>query len=122
MLTGDNRTTADAVAAQLGIDEVEADVLPEQKARIVKRLRAKAASSRWPATASTTRRRWPRPTSASPWAPAPTWRSQSAGVTLVKGDLAGIARARALSRATMRNTILVADCRLVEICSTWRPG
>ena len=78
MLTGDNRTTAKAVARRLGIDEVEAEVLPDQKSAVVQRLQgARAAWSRWPATASTTRRRSPRPTSASPWAPAPTspWRA-----------------------------------------------
>ena len=72
MMTGDNRTTALAVARKLGIDEVEADVLPQDKARVVERLRARAASWPWPATASTTRPRWRRPTSASPWAPART--------------------------------------------------
>ena len=64
--------------AQLGIDEVEAEVLPDgQGARGRAAAPARAASWRWPATASTTRRRWPRPTSASPWAPAPTspWRA-----------------------------------------------
>ena len=78
MLTGDSRTTAEAVARKLGIDEVVAEVLPDQKAEVVKRLPgARAASSRWPATASTTRRRWRRRRSASPWAPAPTsrWRA-----------------------------------------------
>ena len=65
--------------------------------------RRRAARSRWPATASTTPRRWRRPTSASPWAPAPTWRSRAPGFTLVKGDLDGIVRARRLSLATMRN-------------------
>ena len=65
--------------------------------------RPRAASSPWPATASTMRLRLPRPTWASPWAPAPTSRWRAPGVTLVKGDLRGIVRARRLSRATMAN-------------------
>ena len=78
-------------------------MLPEQKATVVKRLQDEGRSSPWRATASTTPRRWRRPTSASPWARAPTWRCESAGITLVKGDLRGIVRARRLSQATMRN-------------------
>ena len=79
MLTGDNLTTARAVAKTLGIEEIEAGILPERKSEAVQRLRSKAAASRWSATASTTRRRWPRPTSASPWAAAPMWRSRAPG-------------------------------------------
>ena len=90
--------------AQLGIDEVDAEVLPEQKARRRRAAAgARAASSRWPATASTTRRRWRRPTSASRWAPAPTSRWRAPASRWCKGDLRGIVRARRLSRATMRN-------------------
>jgi cation transport ATPase len=77
MLTGDNRTTAEAVARRLGIDEVEAEVLPEQKSAVVRGCRGRAAWWRWPATASTTRRPWPPRTSGSRWAPAPTWRSRA---------------------------------------------
>ena len=78
MLTGDNRVTAEAVARRLGIDRVEAEVLPDHKSDVVKRLRAaRAASSPWPATASTTHPPWPPPTSASRWAPAPTWPSRA---------------------------------------------
>jgi len=54
MLTGDSRATADAVAAKLGIDDVVAEVLPEQKAAAVKKFQAEAGSSAWRATASTT--------------------------------------------------------------------
>ena len=70
MLTGDNRTTAEAVARRLGIDEVEADVLPDRKSEVVQRLRKRAVSSRWRVTASTMRRPSRLPTSASPWGPA----------------------------------------------------
>jgi Cu+-exporting ATPase len=103
MLTGDNRTTAEAVARKLGIDEVEAEVLPDRKSEVVQRLARQGRSWRWPATASTMRRRSPPPTSASPWAPAPTSRSKAPASALLKGDLTGIARARRLSQATMRN-------------------
>ena len=77
MLTGDSRVTAEAVARRLGIDEVHAEVLPQHKAEVVRELQGRpGASSRWPATGSTTRRRWRRPTSGSRWAPGPTsrWR------------------------------------------------
>ena len=74
MATGDNETTAKAVAAELGIDEVAPGCGRRTSCALIERLAgARAASWRWPATASTTRRRWPAPMSASPWAPAPTW-------------------------------------------------
>ena len=103
MLTGDSRTTAEAVARRLGIDEVVAEVLPDQKARWCATCSGSATSWRWPATGSTTRRHWPRRISASPWAPAPTSPWRAPALTLVKGDLHGIVRARRLSRAIMRN-------------------
>jgi Cu+-exporting ATPase len=79
MLTGDSRTTAEAVAAKLGIQELEAEVLPAQKSEVVKRLQAEAGSSRWRGTGSTTRRPWPRPRSGSRWVPGPTsrWRARA---------------------------------------------
>ena len=103
MLTGDNRTTAEAVARQLGIEDVEADVLPEDKNRIVRKLRA---DGKIVAMAGDGVNDAPALAEADVGIAMGTGTEvaiQSAGVTLVKGDLAGIARARALSRATMSN-------------------
>jgi Cu+-exporting ATPase len=103
MLTGDNRTTAAAVAARLGITEIEAEVLPEEKHRIVRRLRA---AGRVVAMAGDGINDAPALAEADVGIAMGTGTDvamQSAGITLVKGDLAGIVRARVLSRATMRN-------------------
>jgi Cu+-exporting ATPase len=103
MLTGDNRTTAEAVGRQLGIEDIEADVLPEDKNRIVRKLRA---DGKVVAMAGDGVNDAPALAEADVGIAMGTGTEvaiQSAGVTLVKGDLAGIARARALSRATMRN-------------------
>ena len=103
MLTGDNKTTAEAVARKLGIKEVEADVLPEDKNRIVKKL---SAEGRIVAMAGDGVNDAPALAEASVGIAMGTGTEvaiQSAGITLVKGDLAGIARAIVLSRATMRN-------------------
>ena len=103
MLTGDNKTTAQAVGKQLGIDDVDADVLPEDKNRVVKELRA---AGKIVAMAGDGVNDAPALAEADVGIAMGTGTEvaiQSAGVTLVKGDLAGIARARALSRMTMRN-------------------
>ena len=103
MLTGDNRTTARAVAAKLGISDIEAEILPEQKNAIVRRLRSEG---RVVAMAGDGVNDAPALAEADVGVAMGTGTDvamQSAGVTLVKGDLAGIARARTLSRATMRN-------------------
>jgi Cu+-exporting ATPase len=103
MLTGDNRTTAEAVARRLGIDEVVADVLPEQKIEVVKRFQNEG---RVVAMAGDGINDAPALAQAHVGIAMGTGTDvaiESAGVTLVKGDLGGIVRARRLSRATMRN-------------------
>ncbi len=103
MLTGDNRTTAEAVARKLGIDEVEAEVLPDHKSEVVQRLRQQG---RTVAMAGDGVNDAPALAAADVGIAMGTGTDvamESAGVTLVKGDLTGIVRARHLSRATMRN-------------------
>ncbi len=103
MLTGDNRTTAEAVGRRLGLDDIEAEVLPEQKGEVVKRLQAKG---RIVAMAGDGINDAPALAQAQVGIAMGTGTDvamESAGVTLVKGDLRGIVRARRLSRATMRN-------------------
>jgi Cu+-exporting ATPase len=103
MLTGDNRTTARAVAARLGIDEVEAEVLPDQKSAVVERLRGEG---RVVAMAGDGVNDAPALAAADVGIAMGTGTDvamESAGVTLLRGDLMGIVKARRLSRATMRN-------------------
>ncbi len=103
MLTGDGRTNADVVARALGIEEVEAEVLPPQKGEVIRKLKAKG---RIVAMAGDGINDAPALAEANVGIAMGTGTDvamQSAGVVLVRGDLAGIGRARALSRATMSN-------------------
>jgi Cu+-exporting ATPase len=103
MLTGDNRTTAEAVARQLGIDEIEAEVLPQDKAKIVEGLRKKG---RVVAMAGDGVNDAPALAAADVGIAMGTGTDvaiESAGVTLLRGDLLGITQARRLSRAVMGN-------------------
>ncbi len=103
MLTGDNRTTAQAVARRLGIDQVEAEVLPDQKSAVVARLKSEGhvvamagdGVNDAPALAAAD--------VGIAMGSGTDVAIESAGVTLLQGDLTGIARARALSEATMSN-------------------
>ncbi|WEX79168.1 copper-translocating P-type ATPase [Sinorhizobium numidicum] len=103
MLTGDNKTTANAVARKLGIEEVEAEILPEHKSEIVARLRNEG---RIVAMAGDGVNDAPALAAADVGIAMGTGTDvaiESAGVTLLKGDLQGIVRARQLSHATMKN-------------------
>lgn len=103
MLTGDNRTTAEAVARKLGISEVEAEVLPQQKSAVVERLRR---DGHVVAMAGDGVNDAPALAAADVGIAMGTGTDvaiESAGITLLKGDLTGIVRARRLSQATMRN-------------------
>ena len=103
MATGDNARTAMAVAERLGIDEVRADMLPESKQALIEELRAKGGSV---AMAGDGVNDAPALAAADVGIAMGTGADvamESAGITLVKGDLNGIVRARALARATIRN-------------------
>ena len=103
MATGDNERTARAVAAKLGIDEVRADMLPESKKTLIDELRAREASV---AMAGDGVNDAPALAAADVGIAMGTGADvavESAGITLVKGDLGGIVRARTLAQATIRN-------------------
>jgi Cu+-exporting ATPase len=103
MMTGDNHTTALAVARRLGIEEVEAEVLPEDKAKVVQRLRAEGRSVAMAGDGVNDAPALAAAEVGIAMGAGADVAIESAGVTLLKGDLEGIVRARKLSRAVMRN-------------------
>jgi Cu+-exporting ATPase len=103
MMTGDNRTTALAVAARLGIDNVEAEVLPEDKASVVQKLRSDGRSVAMAGDGVNDAPALAAAEVGIAMGAGADVAIESAGVTLLQGDLNGILRARRLSRAVMRN-------------------
>jgi Cu+-exporting ATPase len=103
MLTGDNHNTAAAVAAKLGIDRFEADVLPDQKAAVVKALQAEGKTVAMAGDGINDAPALAQAHVGIAMGTGTDVAMESAGVTLIKGDLTGIVRARRLSRATMKN-------------------
>ncbi len=103
MLTGDNRTTAQAVATKLGITELRAEILPDQKNAVVHRLRGEGHVVAMAGDGVNDAPALAEADVGIAMGAGTDVAMQSAGVTLVKGDLAGIVRARTLSRAVMRN-------------------
>jgi Cu+-exporting ATPase len=103
MLTGDSRRTAEAVARRLGIEDVEAEVLPEDKIKVVERLQQQGRRVAMAGDGVNDAPALARADVGVAMGTGTDVAMESAGVTLVKGDLRGIVRARRLSRATMRN-------------------
>ncbi len=103
MLTGDNKITADAVARKLQIDEVVAEVLPDEKAEVIKKLQGEGHVVAMAGDGINDAPALAQAEVGIAMGTGTDVAMESAGVTLVKGDLTGIVRARKLSRATMRN-------------------
>jgi Cu+-exporting ATPase len=103
MLTGDSRRTAEAVARRLGIQDVEAEILPEDKSKVVERLQRQGRRVAMAGDGVNDAPALARADVGIAMGTGTDVAMESAGVTLVKGDLRGIARARRLSQATMRN-------------------
>jgi len=103
MMTGDNQVTAQAVARALGIDEVEAGVLPDRKAHVVERLRAEGASVAMAGDGVNDAPALAAADVGIAMGGGADVAMEAAGVTLLNGDLMGVVRARSLSRAVMRN-------------------
>jgi Cu+-exporting ATPase len=103
MLTGDSRTTAEAVARELGLDEIEAEVLPDRKAEIVRRLQGEGHVVAMAGDGINDAPALAQAHVGIAMGTGTDVAMESAGVTLVRGDLRGIVRARKLSRAVVRN-------------------
>jgi Cu+-exporting ATPase len=103
MLTGDSRTTAEAVARQLGVDDVRAEVLPDKKGLVIKELQAKGYIVAMAGDGVNDAPALAQAQVGIAMGSGTDVAMESAGITLLRGDLRGIYRARALSRATMKN-------------------